>query len=164
SNPRSPARQPPPAWRSSPSFAERGYALPLVLVAIAVFLIYAAEASARVVREARVAKVKGNAEIAYYAAEAGFNWARARLIGGADEPTMLALHGHTETFVDMMGNEGGSYSIEITPIDAANGVYHISSTGTFGTGLYQATRRVSGTVSWINPTGTIPRAVHTAYD
>lgn len=149
---------------STPSSAERGYALPLVLLAIALFLIYAAESSARVVREARVAKVKSSSEIAYYAAEAGFNWARARLVGGGDQAQMEDLDGQTEAFVDTMGQNSGAYTIQITTVDAANGIYHISSTGTFGKEPYQATRLVSGTVSWIDPTDPIPRPVHTNYD
>lgn len=116
------------------------------------------------VREAQVAKVKANAEIAYYAAEAGFNWARARLVGGGDQTQMEALDGQGETFVDTMGNQGGSYTIQITTVDPALGEYEIISTGVFGIGKYQATRRVGGTVRWIEPTDPTPRAVHTNYD
>jgi hypothetical protein len=121
-----------------------------VLVAIALILLYTTTTTARLRREARINRLRENAEIAYYAAESGFNRARARIITGGANPDpaldkVLALHRTVETLPG-----GGSYSLAVTSPTA--GVYEIESTGTFGQGDYEATRTVSGTVTITNPT------------
>lgn len=116
-------------------------------------------------REASIAKLKANAEIAYYAAESGFNRARARLIGGGLVAEVAALHNTVETLFSDSGEPAGRYSLLVTTIDGPNGIYYVKSTGTYGTGKYRATQIVSGTISLKNPSNlTVPRPVHTDYD
>lgn len=124
--------------------ANQGYALPLVLVAIAVFLLYAGESAARVTREARVTKVKENSEMAFYAAEAGFNRARARLIKNAGNPQMMALNHRVDTLTLDNGEPGGTYELRITP-DGTGG-YNVVSTGTYGQPPFDAKRVVAGNI------------------
>lgn len=144
-----------------------GYALPLVLVAIAVFLLYAAESSARVTREVRVTRLKANSEMALYAADAGFNRARARLIKMAGNGDMMHLHNRTDTLVLSDGEPGGTYWLAVTPTGNAD-EYYVVSTGTYGVEPFAATRVVSGIIrksGTVNSAGVpIRNRVATTYD
>lgn len=130
--------------------AEQGYALPLVLMAIALILLYSAETSRRVTREVRVTKVKEEAEFAFYAAEAGFNRVRARMIKQASAEQIRALHDRidTLTYVDDEGavRVAGRYHLQVEEMTA--GVkYRVISTGTAGSDpKTQARRVVAGTI------------------
>lgn len=135
------------------------------MLAISLFLVYASQSTARVIREARVARVKMNAEIAYWAAEAGFNRARARLMGGGTCNDMLNLNG-TATLYGPSGQASGTYELTVECLDQALGIYRIESKGSYGEpDRYAAERVVAGTVTLKIPgSGSIPRAVVTDYD
>lgn len=98
------------------------------------------------IREARVTKVKENAELAFYAADAGFNRARARLVSKQDPS---GLNGTWETLLDSAGRPVGRYDLLV--VNLGNDDYEITSTGTYGTGRYSTTRIVTGRI-WV-PTG-----------
>lgn len=114
------------------------------------------------VREAKIGTVLTNAEIAYWAAEAGFNRARARLVGGD-----LALDGWSaeETLLDSTGKELGWYAVSVTADPAIPEHLHIVATGEYGVGILRAQRVITGTI-WIIPEldpGWPPYPVHTLY-
>jgi hypothetical protein len=131
-----------------------------------VFVLYASESASRAVREAQVAKVKANSEIAFWAAEAGFNRARAALIGGANAAALDNLDVTTSVaLASYWGGEAGKYTLTVTP--NGNGtIFTVESTGYYGEGKYEAKRVVSGTIELVNPVspGPPPRAVKTIYD
>lgn len=130
----------------------------MVVLAIAVFLVYAGQAANRVVREARIARVKANAEVAYYAAEAGFNRARAKIIGRSPAGA-LGLNGQGESLAP-----GGTYLLAVT-YDDARSCYQINSEGRYGQGRLEAIRTVSGCVRiTATPPSPQPYRVHTIYD
>lgn len=109
--------------------------------------------------------MKVNADLAYYAAEAGFNRARARLVGGGSQSEMEALNGLTETFIDTAGETGGRYLLTVIYVDdgSSEPYYDITSTGYYAEGTpYEAMRQIAGEVRVINASVT-PRAVHTKY-
>jgi hypothetical protein len=136
-------------WRSSVA-TSHGYALPLVLLAVAAFLLFASETSARVVREVRVTKVKENADAAFYAAEAGFNRVRARIIRQATDPQIASLDGRTDslTYLDDDGNvhTSGAYTIQVTKLASPANTWSVVSTGVSGSSTFATKRIVSGTV------------------
>jgi hypothetical protein len=131
-----------------------GYALPLVLLAVAAFLLFASETSARVVREVRVTKVKENADAAFYAAEAGFDRVRARIIRQATDPQVASLDGRTDTltctYLDDDGNPqvytSGQYTIQVTKLASPADTWSVVSTGVSGGSTFATKRIVSGTV------------------
>lgn len=132
----------------------RGYALPLVLLVIALVLLYTMTTTSRLRREAQINRLRENSEIANYAAEAGFNRARARIITRAkDAPAgdlVQALDQFTETIPG-----GGTYALTISPVPPTGtnlSAYRIDVTGTFGSGAFAATRFVRGTVEVTNST------------
>lgn len=116
----------------------------LVLVAIAVFLLFASETTARAVREARVTKTSENSETAFYAADAGFNRVRARLIKQGDDSAILALDGRTEMLFHDDGTPAGQYTLQVSKV--SNQRYAIVSTGRAGTGTVGGKRVVAGTI------------------
>ncbi|MDB4896525.1 MAG: hypothetical protein JWN15_2787 [Firmicutes bacterium] len=124
---------------------EQGYALVLVLVAIAVFLLFASETTARSIREIRVTKTSENSEAAFYAAEAGFNRVRARLTKQGDDTAILALDGRAETLLLDSGAPAGHYTIQVSKVGDQS--YAVVSTGTAGTGATAGKRVVAGTIS-----------------
>lgn len=131
--------------KSQRTSGDKGYALPMVLIASAVFLLYAGESAARVTREVRVTVVKQNAEMAFYAAEAGFNRVRARVIKRATNGQVTALHAHVETLSFQSGESGGAYQLTIT--ETAPNTYYVVSEGVYGEGPFAARRVVSGTIT-----------------
>ena len=139
----------------------------MVLVAISVFLIFTSETAARATREARVTRVKENAELAFYAADSGFNRARARLIKKGLEADMLALNGRTETLTytddDGITRTAGMYTLQVTSTGTPD-EYYVISTGVYGEGRFAARRVVAGTIT---KSGTKPNSdnrVTTVYD
>jgi hypothetical protein len=137
-----------------------------VLLAIAVFLIYAAESTARVVREAKVATLKTNAELAYWAAEAGFNRARAALIGGATPEEMEAMDELTPVVLyTSTGEAAGKYTLTVTAQLYAVNTFNVIATGIYGAGKYEARQVIRGTLSLVDPDSEdVPRNIHTAYE
>ncbi len=134
--------------------------MPLVLLAITVFLLYAAESSARTVREARIATLKTNAEIAQAAAEAGFNRVRARIVGNAVYGATMSLDNTSVTLPSQ-----ATYTLDLTPLDPTNYAIHVKSTGVYGTGKLRTERVVSGSIQRDNdPPYTPPRRTITTYD
>lgn len=117
-----------------------------MLLGIALFLIYTAESSARSVREARIARLKANAEMAQYAAEAGFNRVRARIVGNAGYSNVLNLHGEGETLAS-----GAFYTIDVVGVDEENFIVYVRSAGVYGEGTVRAERVVSGSIQKIVP-------------
>jgi glutamate 5-kinase len=109
-------------------------------------MLFSAETAGRVVREVRVTKVKENTELAFYAAEAGFNRVRARMIRQATEADILALNARVENlYLDAAKTEpAGQYilAVEKNP----DGSFWVQSTGTFGPGTYSTKRIVAGIV------------------
>lgn len=130
-----------------------------MLLGIALFLIYAAESSARMVREAKIARLKVNAEVAQYAAEAGFNRVRARIVGDGSYASVLSLNGQTQTL-----ESGASYSLVVTGVDETNYIVHVKSTAVYGEQDLRAERVVSGTIrQWVDEIS-VPRITTTTYD
>lgn len=128
--------------------SDKGYALPLVLIGIAILLVFAGEVSSRVSREARVTKVRENSEMAFYAAEAGFNRVRARLIKKANDIQMMELDDDRgQLFYDDNGTQrlAGEYEIQIVSLDPEI-EYRVTVTGTYGQDTYQTKRIVAGTI------------------
>jgi hypothetical protein len=123
-----------------------------VLVAVALFLLFAGESAARITREVRLTIVRQHAELAFYAADAGFNRVRARLTTRQATPAdILALNGRTETLytTDENGDPvaAGTYTLTVTqPNPNDSKTFHVVSTGTYGTGRYAAKRVVAGTL------------------
>jgi hypothetical protein len=128
---------------------EDGYALPLVLVGIAVLLVLAGTAASRISREARVTKLEEHAEAAYHAAEAGFNRVRSLAVRCDGSPASLDGHSETLTFLDETGaaQTGGRYQITVI----GTGPWDVTAIGFYGSGAFTATRVVKGTVSITPP-------------
>lgn len=131
----------------------------MVLLGIALFLIYAAESSSRVVREARIARLKTNAEIAQYAAEAGFNRVRARIVGNGNYTSVLTLD-----TVEITLASGATYTLEVTGVDPTAYIVYVKSTGAIGEGDLRAERVVSGTIQRAPSPVSTPRKTITTYD
>lgn len=141
-----------------PFKGDRGYALPLVLVGVAVLLLYVGETSSRLKREARVTKVRENGEVAFYGAEAGFNEAIARMQGLFQQnsampdatacPKMMSLAGtRTVAYTDTQGNVQVNYTLTISREGTGN--YYIVSESLYGSdGVYQARRVLAGSI-WV---------------
>jgi Tfp pilus assembly protein PilX len=125
-----------------------GYALVLVLVAMAVLLVVALEESSRVVREIRVATVRASSEQAFYLAEAGFNKIRAEIIvtGGPEDKYLQPETPQTESFTDSDGHALGTYTLRVTQtVVNSKKAYVVVSDGVLSAGT--ARRTVSGTIS-----------------
>lgn len=107
-----------------------------------ILALISAEATARLTREARIARLTANAQQAHYAAEAGFNQVRALLVACDGDPATLDGTEGTLTYTDESGeqHDAGQYTIEV----GGTGPYRIRSTGRSGSGQYQATRVLQG--------------------
>lgn len=139
---------------------DRGYALPLVLIAIMVLLLFAGESATRVSREARLARIKENAEIAYFAAETGFFRVRARLETGAGDVTdangidkVRVLEGRS---FDVSLPDGTQAHYLLEQVDAGSGEYYVTSVGTYGKEPFQARRIVRGRLWITGPSTSTP--------
>jgi hypothetical protein len=103
-----------------------------------------------VVREVRVTKVKENADAAFYAAEAGFNRVRARIIRQATDPQVSSLNDRTDslTYLDDDGNvhTSGAYTIQVTKLASPANTWSVVSTGVSGSSNFATKRIVSGSV------------------
>lgn len=148
-----------PTSKSRATSGSSGYALPLVVVAIAVFLLYAGESAARLTREVRVIKTSEHADMAFYAAEAGFNRVRARLIKKDGDP--LTLNGRTDTLMFSDGTPGGSYSVSVS--QNPDGSFYVESVGTYGSEPFAARRIVRGTIAVNGTKANGDRKVTTEY-
>ncbi|MGE5674607.1 MAG: hypothetical protein ACM3XM_12190 [Mycobacterium leprae] len=148
--------------KSTPSAGSAGYALAVVLIAIAAFLLFAGLTTNRIIREVRVSKVEEYSNQALYAADGGFNRARARIItyakGNTNEakitdPDPSGLNGRVETLtytdpISLATEPGGTYRLTVTKADTPANTYNIVSVGTYGTGVYEVRRVVAGTVTF----------------
>lgn len=137
-------------------------------MAIAIFLLYAADTSYRSTREIRVTRVKEDAESAFYAAEAGFNRVRARIIKQANHNEIMALHGRTDTLTytdgDGVTQIAGQYTLQVESITEGT-VYRVISTGTAGSGGAMESRRVvAGTITVTGPKPGGDKRTATVYD
>lgn len=126
----------------------------MVLVAIMVLLLFAGESATRVSREARLARIKENAEVAYFAAETGFFRVRARLETGAGDATdangidkVRVLEGRSFDVALPDGTQA-HYLLERISKDAGSGIYDVTSVGTYGNEPFQARRIVKGRL-WV---------------
>lgn len=121
----------------------------LVLVAIAVFLLFASEVAARTVREAKITYAQSYSEAAFYAADGGFNRARARLTTAQGKTSaqmdtmMAALNGRTETLYDS-STPISQYALQVTKTGPLQ--YRVISTGTATSESTTAKRVVTGTL------------------
>ncbi len=129
-------------------------------MALSIFVLFAAEVSSRVVREVRVTKLREDSEIAFHAAEAGFNRVRARLItGAADDPDndlVAAMEGRVYTLTMPDGTPAGQF--RLLKVEKSGSGYEVVSEGTYGSGAFQARRVVAG---YIEVTGTTSNGYHT---
>jgi hypothetical protein len=98
----------------------------------------------------RVTKVKENADAAFYAAEAGFNRVRARIIRQATDSQVASLDGRADslTYLDDDGNvhTSGEYTIQVTKLASPANTWSVVSTGISGGSTFATKRIVSGTV------------------
>lgn len=115
---------------------------------VAVLLLVTATASARTRREFRSVKLGELSDQAYFAAEAGFNMARAELIRCGGNP--LTLNGQSGvlqyTTPDGQTGTAGTYSITVAATGASS--YLVTSVGTLGASPYAVKRVVSGDI-WV---------------
>jgi hypothetical protein len=102
-------------------------------------------AALRVSREARITKLEEHAELAYQAAESGFNRVRSQAVRCGGNPASLDGHSETLTYTGESGGSlnAGSYSLTVS----GTGPWDITSVGTYGNAPLDATRVIKGRIS-----------------
>lgn len=110
-------------------------------------LVVTATVTARTRREFRSVKLGELSDQAYFAAEAGFNMARAELIRCGGDPTTLTGHTGTLQYTTPDGQSGTAGIYTITVVQTGS-TYRVTSVGTLGTSPYEVKRVVSGDI-WV---------------